>query len=287
MAYRPLQRSELTAVLNWAAREGWEPGLRDADAFWAADPAGFLGVESEDGLIASGAIVAYPGSAGRPGCGFMGLFIVDPQHRGRGVGRDFWYYRRDLLRSRLGPDAPIQMDGVLAMEPFYARGGFRRLHYDIRMSGTVQSPDVCASDVSDAHDVRFEDLQAYDQRCSGLSRPRFLEAWLSDPASLSLVALDDLEVIGFGSIRKTAGTAKVGPLFANSAQVAQDLLAALAEGFGGQSLSLDVPEVNDAAMRLARNAGLAEKFRCARMVYGPDPVLDWRYTFGVTTFEIG
>src|SRR3712207_6914266 len=29
-------------ILDWAAAEGWNPGLRDADAFWAADPDGFM-----------------------------------------------------------------------------------------------------------------------------------------------------------------------------------------------------------------------------------------------------
>src|SRR3712207_9059113 len=39
---RPMRRPELDLALDWAAAEGWNPGLRDADAFWAADPEGFL-----------------------------------------------------------------------------------------------------------------------------------------------------------------------------------------------------------------------------------------------------
>ena len=38
---RPMRRPELDLALDWAAAEGWNPGLRDADAFWAADPEGF------------------------------------------------------------------------------------------------------------------------------------------------------------------------------------------------------------------------------------------------------
>lgn len=286
--YRQLEQAELATVVDWAAAEGWEPGLHDADAFWAADAAGFLGLESNGALIGSGAIIAYPGAESTgAGSGFMGLFIVEPKYRGQGLGHDFWYYRRDLLRSRLGADAPIQMDGVVAMEPFYSRGGFRRLHYDIRMSGVVENMPNGTVDCVDARELTFDHLLTYDQECSGLVRRAFLEKWINAPESVSLAVIDGETIIGFGVLRKTVGKAKVGPLFADSRDVAQTLLGALAARFGGAPLSLDVPEINSAAMRLARDAGLSESFRCARMVYGPDPRVEWQQTFGVTTFEVG
>ena len=39
---RPMTRPELDLGLDWAAAEGWNPGLHDADSFHAADPGGFL-----------------------------------------------------------------------------------------------------------------------------------------------------------------------------------------------------------------------------------------------------
>ena len=39
---RPMIRAELGAGLDWAAGEGWNPGVHDADGFHAADPVGFL-----------------------------------------------------------------------------------------------------------------------------------------------------------------------------------------------------------------------------------------------------
>jgi hypothetical protein len=35
---RPMTRAELGAGLDWAAGEGWNPGVHDADGFHAADP---------------------------------------------------------------------------------------------------------------------------------------------------------------------------------------------------------------------------------------------------------
>jgi hypothetical protein len=33
---RPATRAELDRMVDWAAAEGWNPGLADADPFWAA-----------------------------------------------------------------------------------------------------------------------------------------------------------------------------------------------------------------------------------------------------------
>ena len=39
---RPMSRAELDIAVEWAADEGWNPGLHDADSFFAADSGGFL-----------------------------------------------------------------------------------------------------------------------------------------------------------------------------------------------------------------------------------------------------
>jgi hypothetical protein len=39
---RPMTRDELDLAVEWAAQEGWNPGLADAECFHAADPEGFL-----------------------------------------------------------------------------------------------------------------------------------------------------------------------------------------------------------------------------------------------------
>lgn len=45
MHIRRMTRDELDTLIEWAAREGWNPGLDDAEAFWNADPDGFVAAE--------------------------------------------------------------------------------------------------------------------------------------------------------------------------------------------------------------------------------------------------
>src|SRR5210317_1421648 len=127
LEFDKLDLEGLKTLIQWAIAEGWNSGPYDADAFWLADPDAFYGYFHHGKMIAGGAIVSYDGKFG-----FMGLFIVKPEYRSKGIGRKLWFQRRDLLKSRLDKGASIGMDGVVAMQPFYKKGGFEFAFMDER-----------------------------------------------------------------------------------------------------------------------------------------------------------
>jgi len=281
LTIRRMTRAELDILVDWAAQEGWNPGLNDAQIFWDTDPEGFVAAERDGELIGGGSIVSYGGRFG-----FMGFFIVRPDHRSLGLGRQLWYHRRNLLISRLQQPAVIGMDGVFTMQPFYAQGGFVFSHRDLRFEG-VGAPTKPRDSIVDAGQVAFDDLARYDTAHFPAPRERFLQAWVGQPNSRALAAIQDGVLRGYGVIRACRQGFKIGPLFAADGETAEALYLGLADFASGQPVYLDVPENNPQAMDLARRRGLREVFGCARMYHGPPPVLAHEEIFGVTTFELG
>lgn len=281
LVIRGMTRPELDTLVEWAADEGWNPGENDAQIFWNTDAEGFVAAEFGGELIGGGSIVSYGGRFG-----FMGFFIVRPDHRSKGIGRQLWFHRRDLLISRLQAPAVIGMDGVFDMQDFYGRGGFAFCNRDLRFEG-VGAATTPADILVDLSAVSFAEVSQYDAAHFPAPRERFLKAWIAQPNSRALGAVQNGILRGYGVIRPCRRGFKIGPLFAADSDTAEALFLGLADIAPGEPIFLDAPENNPLAMALARRHNLREVFGCARMYYGPPPVLPHREIFGVTTFELG
>jgi GNAT superfamily N-acetyltransferase len=278
---RPLTRGEVDVAVDWAAAEGWNPGLRDAAAFRAADPDAFVGVERDGELIATAALTSYGGEFG-----FIGFFIVRPELRGQGIGRSLWSPLCDALRARLRPGAAIGLDGVFAMQGFYAETGFRFAHRNLRMGGVVEATGD-STGLRPLTDLPFADVAAYDRAHFGFDRGAFLREWIDPPGGRGLALVEDGALRGIGVARPCREGFKLGPLFADDDARAERLFGGLAGVASGTPIFLDVPELNPGALALADRHGLDEVFGCARMYLGQEPPLPWERIFGVTTFELG
>lgn len=283
---RKMTSLEVEELVSWAAREGWNPGLHDAELFWATDADAFLAAELDGVLIGGGAITSYQGDFG-----FMGLFILRPEFRNRGLGDRLWQSRRDRLIARLKPGATIGMDGVFNMQPYYAKGGFAFSHRDLRFRAEIPArpphPPAGVEEIVPLAEIPFEQVLVYDRTCFPASRQTFLSRWITQPTGLALGCRRAGQFCGFGVVRRCGLGCKIGPLFADDGQAALTLYAHLAEFAAGGPLFLDIPENNAAALDLARRLQMEQVFGCARMYLGAAPELAHHHIFGVTTFELG
>lgn len=276
---RQLHRSELDILLDWAAEEQWNPG-DEGDVFWATDPDAYIGIEDDGELAGALAIVDYSNRLGN-----MGLFILQPHFRGKGLGRQLWYHGRDRLLERLAPGSPIAIDGVEAMQPFYSGSGFVKTHDHHRMHLTSAVEQVPSEIVAISRPAGA--LPELDTRCFGAPRPTFLGPWLAHPGHIAVAYLDD-RLRGYGVLRPCRIGYKVGPLFADSVEVADAVLGGLtAQVSAASDIFIDVPSVNTAGMQWAAQRGGEVTFTCARMYYGTPPSVEWSNVFGVTSLELG
>ena len=278
MEIRALSLDEVRTVIDWAADEGWNPGVHDAELFFSADPQGFLGAFIDDQLVGSISAVCYGDDFA-----FLGLYLVKPELRGQGIGSQLWAHAMQRVEGRT-----VGLDGVVDMQSSYARSGFALAYRNIRFGGQVR--DV--QPLSDAMVVIGRDdlhrIQSLDRATFGADRSAFLADWLSQPEGHSWAYVEDGQIRGFGTVRACREGFKVGPLVADSALVAAEVFNALAKSVGDRGpIYLDVPEPNVAAVDLARAVGLSPVFETARMYAKGNPDLDIPLIFGVTSFELG
>jgi GNAT superfamily N-acetyltransferase len=279
VAIRTLARGEMSFCLDLAAAEGWNPGLYDAEPFFAADPNGFLVAEEDGERIGCISAVRYDAF------GFIGCFIVRPQWRGKGYGLALWERAMRRLEG-----IPVGLDGVVAQQKRYERSGFAYAYANVRYRADERKPrDRFASAVA-LERLRVLDAEslAYDRACFGAERAAFLQSWIAQPDVVALAArsLHTGELLGYGVGRECREGTKVGPLFSSRLEVAAILYDTIA-GRTRPPWFLDVPTPNAAAVAFANERGMTAIFETARMWHGTAPRFDLNTVFGVTTFELG
>jgi GNAT superfamily N-acetyltransferase len=277
LTIRAMTRQDLDLAIDWAAAEGWNPGLNDAECFRAADPAGFLMGSLGDEPVASIAVVRYSDAFS-----FLGLYIVRPDRRGRGFGHRLWQAGMASLADRT-----VGLDGVVAQQENYRKSGFVLAHRNVRFGGTPQVAWPRDERLQRVSPEIMDAVLAYDRPFFPAPREPFLRCWLTPDARDAVAFVDDGVVKGYGVIRACRSGSKIGPLFADGEREADLLFRALASGADGDAVFLDLPEPNQAAIRLAARHGLSPVFETARMYRGPEPDLPLPRTYGISTFELG
>lgn len=262
---RRLEPDEIQTLLDWAAAEGWNPGLGDALPFQAADPDGFIGAFVDGSMVAGISAVAYDERFG-----FIGLYICHSDWRGQGHGKAVW----DAGMAHLG-SRTIGLDGVREQQANYGRMGFVPTYETIRFSGTL------ARQTSAARPAELNAVVRYDRACFPAERRDFLRAWLLPPNRCFAVSVGGA-VRGYAVSRPCVEGFKIGPLFADTAEVALELMGAMTG-----PLHIDVPVQQADFIEALRGQGFVPGFMTARMYRGSAPRLDQHRVFGITSLELG
>ena len=136
-------------------------------------------------------------------------------------------------------------------------------------------------------------LFKYDATVFGVERHVFLSKWLRMIGSHARVAIDsEGSIVGYTVARPTfiKDNYKIGPLFADSEAIAQDLLKAVFEELHRQKypapvVCIDAPTEN--AIKLCERLGGKRLFELAFMVTNNLPNAYFDRWFGYTTTQFG
>lgn len=276
---RNMTEKEVSDIASaWAAAEGWNPGLNDAPAFYGTDPNGFFVGEVNGVPVSCISTVSYNGVFG-----FLGFYIVKQEYRGKGFGIEIWNRGMEYLKGH-----NIGLDGVVAQQANYAKSGFRPAYRNIRYEGIASDVPLKQDKIIAYSDDWFERASIYDREMFPAERKLFLKKWFNMPGAATYIFADAGLIKGIITVRRCIKGFKIGPLYADSISIAEELYRT-ASGFAGkgEAIYLDVPETNKEAVRFAESKGMKKVFETARMYTGEEPEININKIIGVTTFELG
>ena len=276
---RVMRPEEIALAIEWAAREGWNPGLSDAECFAVVDPQGLLIALVNGEPAATISAINYDDHFS-----FLGLYIVRPDLRGHGLG---WRLTQAAL-AHAGSQVK-GCDGVVEQQDTYRKIGFELAYRNIRYGGELPAaaPPADAPALNALRDIPLSIVAVDDATVFPAPRLEFLRTWINAPGHNGFALVRDGDLSAWGVIRRCRVGHKIGPLVADDRAGAEAVLDELLAAAGGGQVFLDVPEINKTAVALAEDRGLKPVFETARMYSGPIRPLRLDRAFGITTFELG
>lgn len=284
---RPLERDDITAVTDWARREGFTPGAGDVAIYRHTDRQGIW-----MGWLGSERVGCITGVRYTADYGFLGLYLVRPEWRGRGYGLQLWRHAMEHLA-----DLPcIGLEAAIDRVDDYARWGFvpatPTTRWQIISDGEMGSPlETEGWQLLSGDAIPERAVQCFDAQREPSPRPHFLSQWLHHPAG-DVLALVDAEGVchGFGRIRPCLllhGEGwRIGPLMAETVQAASQLLQGLLHRHAGVVL-IDAPGGNAMAAPLLKSLQFRAIGTTVRMYRGALPSVSLRDVYGLACLELG
>lgn len=216
---RPITEPELDNVVDeWLPAEGWRPGRRDAHVARRADPEGLIA-----GVLHGEAVGLISTLRYTANYAFVGLFFVEKQYRGRGLGSRIW----SAAMARLQGCAAIGLDATPAKVAMYEQTGFVAAHRTLRFELRADKEVAPSLEHGVVHELLDDELVAYDAEVFPVRRNAFISSWWKEPCNMRRAMKREGQVLGFGVMRPCPGGFRIGPLFADAPHVAWTIFASL------------------------------------------------------------
>jgi GNAT superfamily N-acetyltransferase len=224
----PMRESNIPFAVSLTDHEHWGNLPADFSRILALNPQGcFVAWESDKpvGIIASCLYGDYA---------FLGDLIVSPDYRRKGIGEALMRHVIENVRRRGAEN--IELDATFAGVPLYRRLCFRDKYLSLRFrrGGTEQSTTT-----RPRSEYSLEEIVSIDHRLAGLDRKILLSQFVQEFQDSAYIARTSDLLTGYGFVYPRAdGVYTIGPLVAESNEIAESLLAAVMIDFRHSPLTI-------------------------------------------------
>ena len=280
---RVMRPADLPFADTVRALVGWNQTLDDWRRFLAMEPEGCFLAEWEGQSVGTATTIVYA-----PGMAWIGMVLVHPDHRRRGVGRALLQHCIDHLRQ-LGVGS-IKLDATPAGKQVYDGLGFQDEWPLARWECKAPLPRSPRSDsrIRDWRESGALLVDPLDTAAFGVSRLRLLQALALQSHGALVIEAAPGQIEGYGFIRKGSRADYLGPVVAFSSEAGLRLVEALVSRCEGKALFWDIPDANTPAVEWARQHGFAVQRPLIRMYLGNNSApSNARMQFALAGPEVG
>jgi GNAT superfamily N-acetyltransferase len=278
---RLLTHDDLPFAGSVRALAGWNQTLADWERFLAAEPDGCFIAEWNSVPAGTATTITYG-----PALAWIGMVLVHPDYRRRGIGRALLERCLEHLRGR-GVSC-IKLDATPAGKPVYDGLGFKEESTLTRWEHAAAHWPV-AEPVSGVRDGRdLDTVESLDAAAFGVSRRKILEPLMKQAQCSLVFETEPGRVAGYGLLREGSSALYLGPVVAASDNVAMRLVDALLAKGEGRRIYWDIPDRNPAAVELAVARGFTRQRVLTRMYLGENATPgDPQQQFAIAGPELG
>ena len=282
-------------IIEKAQIEGWRPGALDHVSYFAADNTGFFAGELDGEPICCISTVKYTIDFA-----FVGCYIVDESHRGKGYGLQ----TSKVALASLSKSCNLAADAVIEKVPVYGREGLKpyweQQRYEFVASDMSNAlADIHTDNIVSPSQQIFSSLFQYDTAVNTFQRCSFLKGWVFAPNCHCSVAIDNLgKVVGYGVVRSTLRKEdgwKIGPLFADNFAIARRIFKSMCDRVTTENpqavLVIDIPyglSFNEELLNIVTECNGRSLGTFLRLYkHGVPENMQLEKVFGITSLEIG
>ena len=255
---RRLLEADIPSAMGLKEAAGWNQTEADWRRLLRLEPNGCFGAIKDGRLVGTTTTTKHGELA------WIGMVLVEPQHRRQGIAATLLNVALDYLKDQVDT---IKLDATSLGQPVYEKFGFQVESTVERWSGTAWSTGRETQALLDREGVR--DLLNLDRVAFNADRSRLIEALIDDACvSPVLMRAADGALSGYALARSGASRTYVGPVVANEPQMAETLLERMFSELAGRDVYVDLNKECSVDASFLSDRGFIKERGLVRMVKG-------------------